>query len=100
MIFLVLHGYTLMRSKTEVFDHFKNFKALAENLFSSKIKILKSEGGGEFVDSHMQHFFNSHGIYFQKSCPHTTQQNGVAEHKHRHLLELARTMLIEASLPS
>ncbi|CAH9051136.1 unnamed protein product [Cuscuta europaea] len=48
----------------------------------------------------MQQFFSANSIYFRKSCPNTPQQNGVAERKHRHLLELTRTMLLEASVPS
>ncbi|CAH9129275.1 unnamed protein product [Cuscuta epithymum] len=89
-----------MHRKDEVFTHFKNFKALVENLFTTRIKIFQSDGGGEFVNSNMQQFFNTHGIYFRKSCPDTPQQNGVAERKHKHLLELTRTMLLEASIPS
>ncbi|CAH9126696.1 unnamed protein product [Cuscuta epithymum] len=89
-----------MRTKAEVFLHFKNFKALVENLFNTRIKIFQSDGGGEFVNSNMQQFFDIQGIYFRKSCPDTPQQNGVAERKHRHLLELTRTMLLEASIPS
>ncbi|CAH9146417.1 unnamed protein product [Cuscuta epithymum] len=89
-----------MHTKAEVFHHFKNFKALVENLFNTTIKIFQSDGGGEFVNSNMQQFFDIHGIYFRKSCPDTPQQNGVAERKHRHLLELTRTMLLESSIPS
>jgi len=37
-----------------------------------------------------------HGITHQSSCPHTPQQNGVAERKHRHLVDTARTILINA----
>ncbi|KAK1686630.1 hypothetical protein QYE76_047478 [Lolium multiflorum] len=35
----------------------------------------------------------------QFSCPGAHAQNGVAERKHRHLLEMARAMMIAASLP-
>jgi len=38
----------------------------------------------------------SHGIINQSSCPHTLQQNGVAERKHHHLVDTARTLLINA----
>ncbi|KAL0370961.1 UNVERIFIED_CONTAM: Retrovirus-related Pol polyprotein from transposon RE2 [Sesamum angustifolium] len=38
-------------------------------------------------------FCNSKGILHQTSCPYTSQQNGVAESKHRHLLDVARTIM-------
>ncbi|PHT51554.1 RecQ-mediated genome instability protein 1 [Capsicum baccatum] len=38
-------------------------------------------------------------IVHQTSCPYTPQQNGIAERKNRHLLEAARTLLIESHVP-
>ncbi|KAL0454835.1 UNVERIFIED_CONTAM: Retrovirus-related Pol polyprotein from transposon RE1 [Sesamum latifolium] len=39
------------------------------------------------------------GISHQRSCPHTPQQNGIVERKHKHLLNIARSLLHQASLP-
>lgn len=38
------------RTKDEVFDRFKEFKALVENLTGRKIKILRSDNGEEYMD--------------------------------------------------
>jgi hypothetical protein len=39
------------------------------------------------------------GIVHQTTCPDTPQQNGVAERKNRHLLEVVRALLIESHMP-
>jgi hypothetical protein len=44
-------------------------------------------------------FLNQIGIVSQRSCPYTSQQNGVIERKNCHLLDVARTLLLEFSAP-
>ena len=38
-----------LKSKDEVFGKFKEFKALIENLYKRKVKILSSDNGGEYT---------------------------------------------------
>ncbi|KAL0444308.1 UNVERIFIED_CONTAM: Copia protein [Sesamum latifolium] len=40
------------------------------------------------------------GIIHQSSCTYSPQQNGRVERKHRHLLNVARALLLQASLPT
>jgi hypothetical protein len=47
----------------------------------------------------MNSFCVDRGIIHQTSCPHTSQQNGVVERKHRHLLDVARTLLFHMQVP-
>jgi len=42
----------------------------------------------------VSHFCSKNGIIHQTCCSHTSQQNGVAERKHRHILDVARAMII------
>jgi hypothetical protein len=39
------------------------------------------------------------GILSLRSCPYTIQQNGVAERKNRHILDVVRTLMLESSIP-
>jgi len=89
-----------LRSKSEVFFIFKKFLAYVETQFSKCIKILRSDSGGEYMSYEFNNFLLEKGIISQRSCPYTPQQNGVAERKNRHLLDVTRTLLIESSVPS
>jgi hypothetical protein len=44
------------KSKDEVLEKFKEFKALVENLSQRKIKILKSDNGGEYTSNEFEAF--------------------------------------------
>lgn len=85
-------------AKSEVFDQFVKFKLMVENQFSTTIKQLQSDGGGEYNSLQFQSFLTKSGIIHRKSCPHTSQQNGLAERKLRHILETGLTLLAHAHL--
>ena len=68
--------------KNEVFAKFLDFKSYAENQFHTSLKILRTDGGSEFVNKKLDSFLASNGIIHQQSCLYTRSQNGVAERKH------------------
>lgn len=89
----------LFKFKSNVFNIFKYFKATVENLLNLKIKTFRSDGGGDFSSKAFTDFCSSNGTIHQFSYPHTPQQNGVAERKHRHLIECSLTMQSHSTLP-
>lgn len=74
--------------KSDVLSTFIVLKQMAENRFNCKIKLLQTDGGGEFTSRLFQNFLRDHGISQQLSCPYTPQQNGIVEQKHRHIVEM------------
>jgi hypothetical protein len=74
-----------LHTKAEMFETFVKFKLLVENSFTTKIKHLQSDGGGEFTSRIFQSFLTNHGIGYRKTCPYTSPQNGIAERKLRHI---------------
>ncbi|WZZ64845.1 hypothetical protein YC2023_076215 [Brassica napus] len=90
---------TLIPSKDRVIDAFKNFQAYVTNHYHAKIKILRSDNGGEYTSYAFKSHLDHHGILHQTSCPYTPQQNGVAERKNRHLMEVARSLMFQANVP-
>ena len=69
----------LLKFKSDVFEVFKYFKATVDNQLDSKIKILRTNRGGEFTSNMFKRFCSSNGIVQHLTYPHTPQQNGVAE---------------------
>ena len=58
---------------------------------------MQSDWGGEYEK--LNSFFQKIGISQHVSCPHTHQQNGSAERKHRHVVEVGLALLANASMP-
>jgi len=88
-----------LRQKSEALEAFKNFKALAENHTGKRIRYLQSDNGREYLSSQFEEYLKNCGIQRRLTVPHTPQQNGVAERKNRTLLDMARCLIIESSMP-
>ncbi|KAJ1698879.1 hypothetical protein LUZ63_007391 [Rhynchospora breviuscula] len=84
-----------LHSKDEVVKVFASFKLQVENLVGNNIKILRTDGGTEFKP--ITRLFPQ--IVHQTTCPYTPEQNGVAERKHRHIIELSLAVINHASIP-
>ena len=67
-----------LRNKSEVFDRFKEFKALVENQTEKKIKVLRTDNGGEFCKKEFEELCKKCGITRQNTNSYTPQKNGVA----------------------
>jgi hypothetical protein len=88
-----------LKSKDEVFNKFKEFKALIENLSERKIKILRSYNGGEYTSKEFVSFCKDVGMKRELTTPFNPQQNGVAERKNITIMEAVKTMIHDQDLP-
>jgi len=82
-----------LKTKYEVFDHFREVKALVENATGKKIKVIHLDNGGEYIDKYFIDFCAKEGIKREWTTPYNPQQNGVVERKKvktKPLLELQR----------
>jgi hypothetical protein len=80
-----------------VIQNFCEFHTLVERMFSRKIIAVQSDWGGQYEK--LNSFFTKIGIAHQVSCPHAHQENGSAERKHRHIVEVGLSLLANASMP-
>jgi hypothetical protein len=88
----------LLKNKSDVFHKFHDFQQLVECQFGTKILSIQTDwGGGEYQK--LTPFFQHIGVAHHVSCPHTHQQNGSAERKHHHIIEVGLSLLAHASMP-
>lgn len=86
-----------IKYKSDVFQRFHEFQVLVERLLGHKIIAMQTDWGGEYEKLHS--FFEKIRITHHVSCPHAHQQNGSAERKHRHIVEVGLALLAQASMP-
>ena len=89
------HGKT----KDQVFNKFKEFKALIENHSERRIKTLRLDNGGEYNSKDFEAFCKEAGIKKELTTPYNPQQNGVAKRKTRTIMEAVKTMIHDQDLP-
>ncbi|KAH9625378.1 hypothetical protein KSS87_011449, partial [Heliosperma pusillum] len=89
----------LIQSKDQVPYLIKNFLLHVETQFNAKIRIIRTDNGTEFVQGPCKDMFQQRGIIHQTSIVGRPQQNGRVERKHRHLVETARALRLQANLP-
>ena len=82
-----------MSDKSEVETIFKNFYNMVENQFQTKISFFHFDNGTEYFNHCLENFFKEKGIQHQSTCRDTPQQNGIAERKNHHLLEIGRAIM-------
>ncbi|KAG7547402.1 GAG-pre-integrase domain [Arabidopsis suecica] len=88
-----------LKQKSDFFSIFTVFQAKVENQLNQKIGVFQCDGGGEFMSKQFLTHLQQVGIQQFVSCPYTPQQNGLAERKHRHIIELGLSMLFQGRVP-
>jgi transposase InsO family protein len=89
----------LLKDKSDVFSVFQMFYKMVQTQFNATIKIVRLDNGGEYMSSNLEDYFRERGIIHQTTCVDTPQQNGVAEQKNRHLLEVTRSLMLDMHVP-
>ena len=89
----------LMQRKSETFGKFKEFLAEAERQLGKSLLCLRSDRGGEYLDTEFKDHLIEHGIVSHLTVPGMPQQNSVAERRNRTTLDMVRSMMSHSSLP-
>ena len=89
----------MIKQKASVFIIFKRFKILVENQSEKKIKVLRTDGGGEYTSNMFEDLCAEHDVDHEATAPYTTQHNGIAEIRNKTILDMARCMLKQKNFP-
>jgi transposase InsO family protein len=76
-----------MKRHSELPSIYKSFTRMVHTQFSATIKKFRSDSGGEFLSDNFRQILTIESTLAQLSCPGAHVQNGVAERKHRHIIE-------------
>lgn len=89
----------VITTRDQVLAKFKEY-CLEMNalLHGVKVKRLHSDGAGEFFSAEFKEYCRSQGILQTGSSAHTPEQNGVAERSNRTVMDMARSMRVDAGL--
>ena len=89
----------LLRHKSETCQVFKNFHKMIQTQYQTSIRTLRTDNGTEYFNTTLNPYLLQNGIVHQSSCVDTPQQNGVAEMKNRHILEVAHAIMFNMNIP-
>ena len=87
-----------LRKKSDTKVALKEWIAVAENQVGKKLKKIRSDNGGEYIDSTLETSFREKGIQHQTTPARCPQCNGVSERMNRTVQDKARSMLVGAGL--
>ncbi|XP_019230786.1 PREDICTED: uncharacterized protein LOC109211675 [Nicotiana attenuata] len=87
----------MLQNKAEsIAEYFLSFVQIQ---FNKIVKAIRTDNGTKFINTICSDMFKKLGIIHQRTCVYTPQQNGVADRKHRHILEVTRAIRFQANIP-
>ncbi|KAF8783882.1 hypothetical protein HU200_000329 [Digitaria exilis] len=91
---------TLLSSKDEAATAIKHFKARVETETGKKLKVLRTDRGGEFTSMEFGPYCAAEGVGRHLTAPYSLQQNGVIERRNQTIVGMARSMLKAKKMPT
>jgi len=82
-----------LQKKSHLLLEYKKWLTKAQLHTGTKMKILRSDNGGEYVSNAFKALHDETSTTQQTTVPDTPQQKGVAERLNRAFMDMARTMM-------
>ena len=89
----------MLKKKSDANTVLKYWKLHVESESGVKVGIFRTDSGGEYTSDEFEAYLCKEGIHHQLTAPHTSTQNGKAEHCHRTIMNRACAIQSDADLP-
>jgi hypothetical protein len=89
----------LMKNRSKVLTIYIDFAKMIQTQYSKAIKVFYSDNVREYRQTDFFTILKHYGTIFHTSCAGTSQQNGGAERKLRHILDTVRALTNATSTP-
>jgi transposase InsO family protein len=90
---------TLLRSKADAPAVIMSFQARVERETNKKLKVLRTDNGGEFTSMQFGEYCVGVVIQWHFSAPYSPHQNGVVECRNQMVVNTARSILRARGMP-
>ena len=90
----------LFKNRFELYQMYRDFTKMIETQFSKAIKVFRFDSAQEYKAHEFTSILHQFGIVPHSSCAGTSQQNGRAKRKLRHILDVVCATTIATSTPS
>lgn len=94
------HVHTVaLKAKSDATAALQHYVHLAETQTGRKVKVLRTDQGGEFMSHALARYLSGKGIQHTLTPPDAHTENGRVERAHLTLANDMRTLLIDSGLP-
>lgn len=89
-----------LRGKDDFIDAFQTWLPRVEAESGCSMKMLRADGGGEFISTKLRLFCEKRGIAIKYAAPYVHKENRLAERGWRTIVTMKDSMLIDSGLPN
>lgn len=91
---------TLLQSKDQAAEAIKRFKAGTEVETGRRLRLLRTDRGGEFTVATFAAYCADEGIGRQLTAPYSPQQNGIVERRNQTIVSTVRSLMKAMAVPA
>lgn len=89
-----------LQGKDDFVDAFQAWLPWVEAESNCSMKVLRADGGGEFISAKLKSFCEKRGIVIGYAAPYVHEENELAERGWRTIVMIKDSMLIDSGLPN